>query len=408
MRSLLSGLAEAAGRIRNRTEAVPYTGRAGTGLLGLSTRNDAEAQMQAMSTVGTLFAIVSRLADSTAEVQWLLWRKAASGKKEDRTVVTSHAALDLWNKPNPFYRRRLFTEAIQQHQDLVGESWWVVLRSPLSPLPLELWPVRPDRMRPVPDPETFLRGYVYCSPDGEKVPLGVDDVIHPMMPNPLDPYRGLGPVQALMTDIDSAKFGAQWNRNFFINGAQPGGVVEVPERLEDDEFDELVERWREQHQGVANAHRVAVLERGTFKERKFSMRDMQFTELRNISREQIREAYGYPKGMLGTVDDVNRANAEAGEVMFARWLVQPRLERLKDVLNFSLLPMYGKQAERSLEWDYVTPIPKSREDDDRERDSKSQAWAALVTAGADPDDASDAVGLPRMRTVERQPAGADA
>lgn len=403
MRSLLSGLAEAAGRIRNRTEAVPYTGRAGTGLLGLSTRNDAEAQMQAMSTVGTLFAIVSRLADSTAEVQWLLWRKAASGKKEDRTVVTSHAALDLWNKPNPFYRRRLFTEAIQQHQDLVGESWWVVLRSPLSPLPLELWPVRPDRMRPVPDPETFLRGYVYCSPDGEKVPLGVDDVIHPMMPNPLDPYRGLGPVQALMTDIDSAKFGAQWNRNFFINGAQPGGVVEVPERLEDDEFDELVERWREQHQGVANAHRVAVLERGTFKERKFSMRDMQFTELRNISREQIREAYGYPKGMLGTVDDVNRANAEAGEVMFARWLVQPRLERLKDVLNFSLLPMYGKQAERTLEWDYLTPIPKSREDDDRERDSKSQAWAALVAAGADPDDASDTVGLPRMRMRDREP-----
>lgn len=409
MRSLLGGVAEAAARVLNRTP-VPYTGRnRGGGLFGsLGIRNDPEGQMRAMGSVSTLFAIVNGLADSTAECQWLLWRKAPSGKKEDRTLVTSHAALDLWNKPNQFYRRRLFTEAVQQHQELTGESWWVVLRHPASPLPLELWPVRPDRMLPVPDAEEFLRGYVYCSPDGEKVPLGVNDVIHPMMPNPLDPYRGLGPVQALMTDLDSARYGAEWNRNFFINGAQPGGVVEVPDRLEDDEFNELVERWREQHQGVANAHRVAVLERGTFKDRKFSMRDMQFTELRNVSRETVREAFRFPKGMLGSVDDVNRANAEAGEVMYARWLVQPRLERLKDILNFSLLPLYGKEAERALEWDYVTPIPKSREDDDRERDSKSQAWAALVAAGAHPDDASDAVGLPRLRIQDRRPVGADA
>lgn len=406
MRSLLGGLADVAGRLRNRAP-LSYTGRTGGGLLSaLTGRNDAEAQMAAMGQVGTLFSIVSRLADSTAEVEWRLWRKAPSGKEEERTRVTSHAALDLWNKPNPFYRRRLFTEAIQQHQELTGESWWVIVRSPPSRLPLELWPVRPDRMRPVPNPETFLSGYVYCSPDGEKVPLQVDEVIHPMMPNPLDPYRGLGAVQAMMVDLDSAKFGAQWNRNFFVNGAQPGGVVEVPDRLDDDEFEELVERWREQHQGVANAHRVAVLERGQFKERKFSMRDIQFVELRNVSRDQIREAFGFPKMMLGATDDINRANAIAGEVMFARWLVQPRLERLKDILNFSLLPLYGRRAVETLEWDYQTPIPESAEDRDRERDSKTQAWAALVEAGADPDDASDAVGLPRMRTRDRQPAPA--
>jgi HK97 family phage portal protein len=359
-------------------------------------RHDNESYMRAMGSVGTLFAIVSRLADSTAEVEWRLWRKAPSGKDEDRKPVLRHAALDLLTTPNPFFQRRLFVEATQQHIDLTGEGWWVIWRDPRSPLPLELWPVRPDRMEPVPHRDRFISGYVYHGPDGEKVPLAVDDVISIKMPNPLDPYRGLGPVQAIMTDLDSARYGSEWNRNFFLNGAEPGGIVEVDERLSDDEFNEMAERWREQHQGVANAHRVAILERGKWVERKFSMRDMQFTQLREVSRETIREAFGFPKGMLGSVDDVNRANAEAGEIMFARWLVQPRCERLKTVLNYQLLPLFGSTAQ-GLEFDYVTPVPQSREDVDRERDSKAAAAATLVSAGYDPDDVTDAMGLPRMR-----------
>ena len=34
-------------------------------------------------------------------------------------------------------------------------------------IPLELWPMRPDRIIPVPDPYKFLAGYVYVAPDGE-------------------------------------------------------------------------------------------------------------------------------------------------------------------------------------------------------------------------------------------------
>jgi HK97 family phage portal protein len=407
MKSLLEGVATAVATRRPRNQApVPYIGP-GVGIFGLFDSSDREAQLRAMGSTGTLFAIVDRLATSVAELQWQLWRTAPSGKLADRTLVTRHAALDLLKAPNPFMRRRPFIEASNQHYELTGEAYWLIYQ--LTPnLPLELWPVRPDRMSPVPHPERFLTGWIYTGPGGQRVPLKLDQVIQVKRPHPLDPYRGAGPVQAILADIDSARYGAEWNRNFFLNGAEPGGIVELPETLDDDEFDKMVTRWREQHQGVHNAHRVAVLERGKWVERKFSMRDMQFTQLRDVSREVIREAWGFPKMMLGATDDINRANAIAGETMYARWLVQPRGEMWKDVLNFDLLPKFGQTA-KGLEFDYVTPIPENREDTDRERDSKSKAWAALVTAGADPDDASDAVGLPRMRThtPAPTPAGVD-
>ena len=44
-----------------------------------------------------------------------------------------------------------------------------------------------------------------------------------------------------------------------------------------------------------------------------------------------------------------------GEVLFARWILKPRLVRIRDALNNFLLPMYGKSAE-GLEFDFVKTL----------------------------------------------------
>jgi HK97 family phage portal protein len=376
---------------------IPYTGRSQV-RLPWTHKTGAEAQMRAMGSVSTLFAIVSRLAEATAAVDWKLYRKGRPGiDPEEREEVPSHAALTVWNRPNDFMTRQELVASFQQHLDLVGEGWIVTaVNRVASRLPIELWPVRPDRIEPLPDPKEFLTGYLYTGPDGQQIELAKERVIQLCMPNPLDPYRGLGPVQALLTDLDATRYSAEWNRSFFLNSAEPGGIIEYERRLSDEEFDEVSARWAEQHKGVANAHKVAIIEQGKWVDRKYSMRDMQFTELRTVAREIIREAFGFPKPLLGAVDDVNRANAEAAEVMFARWLVIPRLERIKQALNNDFLPLFGT-AGVGVEFDYCNPVPNDREADDRERESKAGSFVALVNAGVHEDDAADAVGLPQMR-----------
>lgn len=385
-----------------RDQAPPYVGRAYSDRVPYAgPANNTEAQMRTMGSVGTLFAIVDRLANETARVNWTLYRSARSGLPEDRQRVTSHAALTVWEKPNPFFTRSEFVETFQQHLDLVGEGWWVIERDPrMRSVPLRLWPVRPDRMMPVPSATKFLAGYIYLGPDGEQIPLELDEVIQLRRPNPLDPYRGIGAVQSVLADIDSSRYSAEWNRNFFINGAGPGGILQIDGALQDHEFRELVQRWREQHQGVANAHRVAIVERGQWIDATYSLRDMQFAEMRGVQREIIREAFAFPKSELGTADDVNRANAEAGSVMLARGHTVPRLERIKGALNNDFLPMFGTAA-KGLEWDYDSPVPEDRDADNAERESKATAYKLLTDAGVDPDDAANAVGLPKMRVVVR-------
>lgn len=406
MKSLLGGLTAALIPRASGAPPVPYMGRSlyrsASPLVGSLGAYDAYASNS------TLFPMVSRIASAVGGTEWHLYRSAKSGKKEDRVEVTSHYALDLMRKPNSFVDGPEFWESFQQHIELVGESIIVVERGPIKTIPMGLWVVRPDRMTPVPDRQKFLSGWIYVGPDGEKVPLDTDQVIQQKLPNPTDPYRGLGPVQSAMMHIDSARYSAQWNRNFFLNNASPSGIIELPGELGDTEFDEFAMRWREQHQGVSNAHRVAILEQGAkWVEAGTSQRDMQFVELSNLSRDFIREALGFPKSMLGATDDVNRATAEAGEYIFGKWLIDPRCARIRGMLNGRYNALFGSTTD-GLEWDFETHVPDNQELENATLTARAQAANVLVGAGYDPVEVLQAVGLPDMaRAVPAPPPGQD-
>lgn len=370
---------------------------------GRTTEADMKRGLEQYAEVSTLFGIVSRLAEMTASPCWRLYRKQTDGRRvyrevETRKQVTKHAVLTLLEKPNEIMDLQEFVETLDQHFELAGECWYVAYFVPgfEAAGPLELWPMRPDRVRIVTDDRDVLTGYIYVAPDGEQIPLRKEIVVQAMRrPNPMDVYRGLSPTMALRIKLEGNRLASEYNRNFFLNSAEPGGIIEIEDRLDDDEFRELETRWREQHRGVANAHRVAILEQGKWVDRKFTMRDMQFPELAEISREDIREAFGYPKGMTGATEDVNKAVADANERMFGRYLIRPRLERLRSSFNSSLLPMFGNTA-KGLELDFDDPVPEDREADNVERISKAQSFKLLVDSGVDGKSASEVVGYPEL------------
>lgn len=415
MRSPLRALGDLVART-----PVPWVGVSGGGgwlssLFG-AVGGDYERQMAAMESSGTLFTIVNGIAADVAAVEWHMHRTrgvrpgSVCERCAERGVVVrgveqveDHQALRVWDNPNDFTTGQEYREALQQHVDLTGEGWMVAEMSAVGDFPTALWSPRPDRMRPVPDKETFLSGYIYRGPGGEDIPLDVGEVVQVRMPNPLDPYRGLGPVQAALVDLDATRYTAEWNRQFFVNSAEPGGVLEVPEELSDTAFNRLRSQWSGNHRGIRNAHRVAILENGTkWVDRSFSQKDMQFVELYQMGKQSIREAFRYPEWMLGSMENANKASATVVDAYYARRLLVPRLMRLKTSANADFLPMFGATG-KGVKLVYDNPVPADKEADNSERDSKVAAYTALVTSGVDPSDAADVVGLPPMRTRSADP-----
>ena len=389
---------------------VPLTGRSGQGSmifdLGAG-RASREAMMRAYSRSGTVFSIVSLLQQDAAKPRWHLYRKQPQdGRRrystgdmgsDQRTEVVQHAALKLWNRPNEFMSGFEFREGSNQHEELTGETFWVLNRE-VAAFPTSMWYVRPDRMQPVTDPHDFLIGWVYTGPGGEQVPLKADEVILEKLPDPLDPLRGAGPVSSVMANIEQQDYATRYQRNLFYNGADPGGIIQVPTKLTDRDFDQLITRWREAHQGIARAGRVGVLEGTDVKwiPGGQSNKDMEYMNLRLANRDELREAWRIHKTMIGTADDVNRANAQTAQEVHVAWQTIPRLERRRDTLNFKLRPMFG---DDSVEFDFEDPSPVNQENANAELLAKSQAAQALIAAGFDPHDVLETVGLPDMDTT---------
>lgn len=402
---------------------VPVAGSGRDGVPSLMTMasgrgNRDSAFLQAYKQQGTVHANAALLALGTAGPVWQLFQVVQDGRQrystsdqgsDQRKEVIRHAALALLNAPGTITLRggrkrtilsrfRLF-ELSQLHMELTGKSHWVVDRA--AGIPVGLWPVRPDRMMPVPDRDLVVKGWVYTSPDGrEQVPLDPDDVIFNCFPDPEDILGGAGWVEPVLTEVTGARYAAEWNSNFFANSARPDGVIQVPGNWSDQEFDEFSDRWRETHRGTSRAHRVAILEGGaTWQATSTTPKDMDFANLLSTGADRIREASAMHKIMTGVTEDVNRANAQTGEEVFAAWQIAPRLQRWRDVLNTQYLPMFGATGQ-NVEFDFVYPTPINREQDNLELTAKAGAVTALVNAGYDQADVLKAVGLPPMKVDE--------
>lgn len=385
------------------------------GGLGLG-QQDRLAQLGAYGAVGTLFQVVHALSEDTSRVDWHMHRVRTGAARESATcplcdkpgvdLLEDHPALRRWAQPNEFTTGQEFVEGYQQHLELAGEGYWVldlVSAGALSGV-ADMWFVRPDRMAPVASATEFLTGWVYRSPDGELVPLTRDQVVQLKSPNPLDPYRGMGPVGTVMRDVRAAAASGDWTESFFRNSAMPGGVLEAPTAIPEPMFRQLLDQWNKDHKGISNAHRVAVLEAGiTWKDRSYSPKDMILTDLRKYSSDQIRQAYGFPEFASGVLENANRASSEASAAWYTSRLIVPRLDKTRDALNYRYLPRWGVTGQ-GVEFAYSDPTPNDVEAENATRTSKAEAYAVLVNARVDPVDAAAVVGLPPMGVVEVQPA----
>ncbi len=202
------------------------------------------------------------------------------------------------------------SRATETYLLLWGSAYWGIERDTAGRV-AELWPLRPDRVRMLPDSRRYVRGFVY-EHVGERAAYLPEEVVWFRHFNPLEEFSGLSSVAPARLAVEMGAEALKFNKNFFANSAVPGDVaVTTQEKPSDEEAAEFLERWDARFRGPGKAHRPVLLSRGMdVKRLGVSQKDMEFEAGLRWSVEGVWRSEGVPVRVRGC-DAGERASAGA-------------------------------------------------------------------------------------------------
>lgn len=336
----------------NDSRRVPFTSRADLGLPEIPPK-DSQQQLEAYKS--WTYACVRKIAEEMATIELELYKRKGVDNSEK---IDEHPALDVLYSVNPQMTFYDLVELYSIHMELVGEHFWWMVKSTDKEI-MEIYPYfLPYLMKVIPDTKEFVKGYVYTTPGKSKdVRFDKDEMIMFKYTNPNDVYRGISPVKAADYAISGDEQAVKYNWHFFKNSAQPPGVLSTDQEIDDDTYEQLKMQWDNAHKGSNRAGVTAILEKGLkYEPIAMTFKDMQFADYRRFTRDEILAIFNVPKSVLGIVEDVNRANAEASIKLFREQVIKPKMTKFVNMLNEYFLPMFDERSE--LYFDFVDPAPE--------------------------------------------------
>ncbi len=293
----------------------------------------------------------NKFSDTAGSIPLKLQRNGKGGQWEDldSSEDDEHPLMQLLARPNPQQTKKDFVSALMKYRRIAGESPVVQFGpSPNAP-PLQLWPLRPDRVFCQTADDGSIRAYVYRN-NGRDVPFDMTGDSPPLMMwktfNPLSEYRGLSPLSAAAMEVSAHNEATRYNAKMLKNGMRPTGALKYKsengrsltpaarKQLESDIDRRLV--------GSNNAGRPLILDGLEWQDLTISAKDMDWIEGRRDAARTISFTMGCPPILLGIPGDATYSNMEEGRLGLYLDNVLPELQDLIDWLNVWLVPKYGK------------------------------------------------------------------
>lgn len=309
-----------------------------------------------------VYRCVNLIARGIGSIPWLLYD--TMGEVED------HPLLRLMNSPSPMEAGSAFMESVVGYLLLSGNAYIEAVSNAEGQV-VELYALRPDRMRVIPGPTGVPSAYEY-EVDGRKrcIPCdpvsGQSSILHLKQFNPLNDWYGMSPLEAAARSIDQHNIVGSHNLSLLQNGGRPSGALMFKPSnsnpLTQDQRDVLREDIRDLYEGQSNAGRIMVLE-GDFdwKEMGLSPKDLDFVEGKLLAAREIAQAFGVPPMLVGIPGDATFANYKEARYHLWEDTIIPFLEFLVAELNLWLCPQFSQNLTLGYDTDEIPALSQRRE-----------------------------------------------
>ena len=289
--------------------------------------------------VSAVFSCVRVLAETVAALPFPVYRRLPNGGKERDARHPLYALLN--ERPNGWQSPFDFRELMVVHLCLRGNFYaFKAMRG--DGAVADLLPLHPDRVRPFWVREG-VPAYAWSPPDGGPERILLAHEVHHIRFFPAnDGLVGLSPIKLHRETVGLAMSALEYGGRFFGNDATPGGVIQAPDVLNDEDVKTFRKYWEKTHKGAANAHKTAILEAGMeWKQITISPEDAQYIEGRKFSVTDICRIYRVPPHLVADLEKATFSNIEHQSLSFVQHTLVPWLVRIEQATERDL---FGEAA----------------------------------------------------------------
>lgn len=298
---------------------------------------------------GTIFSCIDIWGKYFAKANFKLYYNDNDTIQE----IKKHKILNLFNNPNKYQTFWEIKYRIAQHLAIYGNCYIYKMRDKKGEIQ-ELHQLNPHFVKPViinnlSKPISHYEYYYY----GGLKQLPIEDIIHIRYPDSDNPYVGKSVISNIMPLLEVEAFQLLYQRKFYKEGGFMGLTFVANEELSQQTFDRLKQELQNRYGGFNNAYKVAVLEKVQPIKSAYSMKDMDLTNVRPLTREEIMSAFQIPKILMGIGESINRNTADASIYQFTSGVIDPLLSYVDDIFTKYLASEFG--TNYYIEHDIIAP-----------------------------------------------------
>ncbi len=277
-------------------------------------------------------------------------KKAKSGRA-DVELLPDHPAQLLLETPNPFISAQRLTALSSGHFTAYGNAFWFLERPPTTGLP------KPPQAIRIVQPEDVMT--VYVNNKGYPVAylwrdyLGYThtspavDMVHFRDLNLKGMVFGYPRAASALNDIIGDNEASQYTREVVTNHGWAGMIMLMHE--ESNAQDALTAQASWEEKMVTRGGRGKTAWVGGVKDVKpmgFNLRDLEFPDLRRVTREDICAAFGVDPRMISITSAARDAGLSGKQYSEARrrlitQTIEPLMRAIESELNFWFMPEFG-------------------------------------------------------------------
>jgi HK97 family phage portal protein len=279
-----------------------------------------------------VYACVKILSETLASLPLFVYRRLEPRGKERALNHSLYRILHFL--ANPLMTSFELRETLMGHVLTWGNGYAELERNNGGRI-LNLWPLRPDRMRI--EAEGLSLKYFYTLPNGTEIEIPKQNLLH-IKGLSLGGYVGESVIGFARESIGLSLATEEFGSRFFSNNAIPGGVYQHPGRLGKEARENLQKSLEKAHQGLTMTHRMMILEEG-MKYEKIGIppEDAQFLQTRKFQLAEIARIYRIPLHLVQELDRATFSNVEQQSLDYVIHTMRPWLVRWEQAMQRDLL-----------------------------------------------------------------------